>query len=152
MLRQDITNAYKTAMRAKDQRAVATLRLIQAALKDRDIAARGRGETDGVNDDDIREMMSKMIRQRREAIELYEKGGRLELAQQEAEEIAVIQRFLPQPLSEAETQAAVNAAIAETGAATLKDMGKCMGLLKERHAGVLDFGQAGAMVKARLSG
>lgn len=151
MLRTDISDAYKTAMRAKDARAVATLRLIQAALKDRDIAARAKGNCDGVDEDEIREMLVKMVRQRREAIDLYEKGGRLELAEQESQEIEIIQRFLPQPLSEAETRSAVDAAIADSGANGLKDMGKCMNLLKERHAGVLDFGKVGAMVKARLS-
>ncbi|MEM6490743.1 MAG: GatB/YqeY domain-containing protein, partial [Pseudomonadota bacterium] len=98
MLRDAISTAYKDAMRAKDQRGVATLRLIQAALKDRDIAARGRGVTDGIDEAEITEMLSKMIKQRRESIALYEQGGRLELAQQEQDEIDVIQRFLPQPL------------------------------------------------------
>ena len=152
MLRDAISTAYKDAMRAKDQRSVATLRLILAALKDRDIAARGRGVTDGVDEAEITDMLSKMIKQRRESIALYEQGGRLELAEQEQEEIDVIQRFLPQPLSDADVAAAIDAAIAETGAESLKDMGKCMAALKAKHAGVMDFAKAGAVVKAKLGG
>lgn len=152
MLRDAISAAYKDAMRAKDQRSVSTLRLIQAALKDRDIAARGRGATDGVDDGEITEMLAKMVKQRRESIALYEQGGRLELAEQEQEEIGVIERFLPQQLSADETAAAIDAAIAETGAEGLKDMGKCMAALKAKHAGVMDFAKAGAAVKAKLGG
>lgn len=152
MLRDAISAAYKDAMRAKDQRSVSTLRLIQAALKDRDIAARGRGVTEGVDDAEITEMLAKMVKQRRESIALYEQGGRLELAEQEQEEIAVIERFLPQQLTDEEASAAIDAAIAETGAAGLKDMGKCMAALKAKHAGVMDFAKAGAAVKAKLGG
>lgn len=150
MLRPRLSDELKTAMKAKDQRATSTLRLILAALKDRDIAARDRGVTDGIGDDEIVEMMQKMVRQRRESIELYEKADRPELARQEAEEIAVIERFLPKQLSEAETAAAVEKVIAETGAASIKDMGKVMGALKSGYAGRMDFGKAGALVKQKL--
>jgi uncharacterized protein YqeY len=149
-LRGRLNDDLKAAMKAKDQRGTSTLRLILAALKDRDIAARERGVTDGIGEDEIVEMMQKMVRQRRESIELYEKGGRPELAQQEADEIAVIERFLPKQLSEAEMQEAVATTIAETGAATIKDMGKVMGALKANFAGRMDFAKAGALVKQKL--
>ena len=150
MLRARLNDQLKTSMKAKDQRATSTLRLILAALKDRDIAARERGVTDGIGEDEIVEMMQKMVRQRRESIELYEKGGRPELAQQEAEEIAVIERFLPKQLSESEIQEAVAATIAEVGATSIKDMGKVMGALKSAYAGRMDFGKAGRMIKEQL--
>jgi uncharacterized protein YqeY len=150
MLRARLNEELKTAMKARNQRATSTLRLILAALKDRDIAARERAVTDGIGDDEIVEMMQKMVRQRRESIELYEKGGRPELAQQEAEEIAVIEQFLPKQLSEAEIQEAVAATIAEVGATSIKDMGKVMGVLKSAYAGRMDFGKAGALVKQKL--
>lgn len=150
MLRARLNEELKTAMKARNQRATSTLRLILAALKDRDIAARERGVTDGIGDDEIVEMMQKMVRQRRESIELYEKGGRPELAQQEAEEIAVIEQFLPKQLAEAEIQEAVAATIAEVGATSIKDMGKVMGVLKSAYAGRMDFGKAGALVKQKL--
>ena len=150
MLRARQNDELKASMKAKDQRATSTLRLILAALKDRDIAARERGVTDGIGDDEIVEMMQKMVRQRRESIDLYEKGNRPELARQEAEEIAVIERFLPKQLSEAELEEAVAATIAETGATSIKDMGKVMGALKSAYAGRMDFGKAGALVKQKL--
>jgi uncharacterized protein YqeY len=137
-------------MKAKNQRAVSTLRLILAALKDRDIAARGRGVTDGIGEPEIVEMMQKMVRQRHESIELFERGNRPELAQQEAEEIAIIREFLPKQLSEADTQKAIAAAIAEAGASSVKDMGKVMAALKSRYAGQMDFGKVSALVKAKL--
>jgi uncharacterized protein YqeY len=152
MLRERLNEELKLAMKAKDQRAISTLRLILAALKDRDIAARGRGNTEGVGEDEIHEMMQKMVRQRRESIEAYAKGNRPDLVQQEEEEIAIIQRFLPQPLDEAATAAAVDEAIAELGAAGLKDMGKVMAALKQRYGGRMDFAKAGALVKQRLGG
>lgn len=151
-LRVRLNDELKAAMKAKDQRGTSTLRLILAALKDRDIAARERGVTDGISEDEIVEMMQKMVRQRRESIELYQKGNRPELAQQESDEIAVIERFLPKQLSEAEMQEAVNATIAETGAASIKDMGKVMGALKANFAGRMDFAKAGALVKQKLGG
>jgi uncharacterized protein YqeY len=151
MLRVQLNDALKEAMKARDQRTVSTVRLILAALKDRDIAARTKGVTDGIGEEEIVEMLHKMVRQRREAIELYERGGRLELAQQEQEEIAVIERFLPKQMSEAEMAAAVAEAVSKTGAATLKDMGKVMGELKQRYTGRMDFAKAGQLVKQKLA-
>lgn len=150
MLRARLNDALKTAMKAKDQRATSTLRLILAALKDRDIAARGRGQTEGLGDEEIVDMMQKMIRQRRDSIALYEQGGRADLAQQEREEIEVIQGFLPQQMDPAESRAAVDQAIADVGAAGIKDMGRVMACLKERYAGRMDFAKVGAMVKEKL--
>jgi len=150
MLRERLSEDLKTAMRAKEQRAVSTIRMVLAELKLRDIAAREKGNAAGVGDAEIVDMMQKLVRQRRDSIEAYEKGGRPELAQQEAEEIAVIERYLPQGLSEAETAAAVAEAIAATGAKSVKDMGRVMAHLKERHAGRMDFGKVGALVKQRL--
>ena len=150
MLRDQLREALKQAMKAKDQRAVSTLRLILAALKDRDIAARGRGITDGVGEPEIIEMMQKMVRQRHESIELYERGNRPELAKQEAEEIAIIEGYLPRQLSEAEAGAAVDAVVAELGATNLKDMGRVMAALKQRFGGRMDFAKAGARVKQKL--
>jgi uncharacterized protein YqeY len=150
MLRERLTEELKTAMKAKDQRTVSTVRMILAALKERDIAVREKGNMTGIAEPEIVEMMQKLVRQRRDSIELYEKGGRPELAQQEAEEIAVIERYLPKAMSEAEATAAISAAIAETGASTIKDMGRVMAHLKERYAGRMDFGKAGALVKQKL--
>jgi uncharacterized protein YqeY len=150
MLRQELSEALKVAMKSRELRAVSTLRLILAALKDRDIAARTKGNTEGLNDDEIVELLHRMVRQRRESIALFEQGGRLELAQQEAEEIAVIERFLPKQLDEAATMAAIDATIAELGAASLKDMGRVMARLKEQHAGQMDFGRASQIVKSKL--
>jgi len=150
MLRDQLRESLKQAMKAKDQRAVSTLRLILAALKDHDIAARGRGVTDGVGEPEIIEMMQKMVRQRHESIELYERGGRPELARQEAEEIAIIEGYLPRQLDEAEAGQAVDAVVAELGATTLKDMGRVMAALKERFGGRMDFAKAGARVKQKL--
>ncbi len=150
MLRARLNDELKTAMKAKDGRAISTLRLILAALKDRDIAARGRGVTDGIDEGEIVEMMQKMVRQRHESIALYNQGNRPELAQQEAEEIAIIERFLPRAMDDAEIAAAVEAAIAELGVATLKDMGRVMAALKQAHAGRMDFAKAGQLVKQKL--
>jgi len=148
MLRQRINDDVKTAMKAKDE-ALSVLRLITSAIKDKDIAARP-GNMNGVSDAEIIDMLQKMVRQRQESIEMYTKGNRPELAAKEQAEIAVIQRYLPQQMSEAETQAAIAAIIAETGASSIKDMGKVMGALKERFAGQLDFAKAGVLVKAQL--
>jgi uncharacterized protein YqeY len=150
MLRPRLNDELKAAMKAKDVRAVSTLRLILAALKDRDIAARGKGNTEGIGEDEIGELLQKMVRQRHEAIALYEQGNRKDLAQQERDEIAVIERFLPRQLDETEVEAAVGAAIAAVGASSLKDMGRVMAALKERHAGQMDFAKASALVKQRL--
>ena len=151
MLRARFNDELKAAMKAKDPRAVSTVRLILAALKDRDIAARSRGNTEGIGDDEIGDLLQKMIRQRRESIELYQQGKREDLAQQEREEIAIIERFLPQQMSESEMAAAVSALIAELGAGSIKDMGRVMPALKQRHAGQMDFSKASALVKERLS-
>lgn len=150
MLRQTLNEALKDAMRAKDQRTVATVRLIIAALKDRDIAARTRGQMDGVDDAEILAMLQTMVKQRRESIIMYEQGGRQELAQQEAEEIAVIENFLPKQLGEEETRAAIAALIAEIGATGVKDMGKVMAELRGRFAGQMDFTKASAIVREKL--
>jgi uncharacterized protein len=150
IMRTALSDALKTAMKEKETLAVSTLRLIHAALKDRDIAARAKGNSDGISDDEILGLLQSMIKQRRESIEAYKKGNRMELAEQEAGEIAVIERFLPQQMSADEMAEAVGAVITELEAATLKDMGKVMAALKERHPGSMDFGKASAMVKERL--
>lgn len=150
MLREQLSDALKDAMRAKNQRVLSTVRLILAALKDRDIAARGKGNLDGITDDDVRQMLSSMIKQRRESITLYEQGGRLDLAQQEQEEIVVIERFLPQQLDEVASNEAIATTIRDLGATGIKDMGRVMAALKERYAGSMDFTRASAQVKAAL--
>jgi hypothetical protein len=150
LLRTEIKDAYKTAMKAKETLAVSTLRLILAALKDRDIAARSKGNMDGIAEDEILTLLQSMIKQRRDSIEAYEKGGRMELAQQEAGEIAVIERFLPAQMSDDEIDEAVGELVSELEATSLKDMGKVMSAMKERFAGKMDFGKASAVVKARL--
>lgn len=151
MLRQRLNEALKQAMKARDARAVSTLRLVLAALKERDIAARPRGVADGVDEAEIVEMLHKMVRQRRESIALYEQGNRPELAKAEAEEIAIIEAWLPKQMDEAELAAAVDAVVAELGAASLKDMGRVMAALRERHAGKIDMAKAGAAVKQALA-
>jgi len=150
VLRDTINNALKDAMKAKDERRVSALRMLNSTFKNADIEARASGKT--LSDADLLPVLQKMIKQRQESKELYEKGGRPELAQQEAEEIAVISAFLPKQMSEAEMAAAIDAAIAETGAASMKDMGKVVGLLKGKFAGQMDFGKASGMVKAKLGG
>jgi Uncharacterized conserved protein len=152
MLRPQLNDRLKTAMLAKDARMVSTVRLILAALKDRDIAARSRGVMDGIGDDEILSMLQSMIKQRRESIALYEQGGRLELAQQEQDEIDIIHTFLPKQMSEAETLDAVRAVIAELGAGGIKDMGRVMAALKARYAGHMDFTKASATTKKELGG
>lgn len=152
MLRNRLSEALKEAMKAKDPRRVSTLRLILAAIKDRDIQARTDGLSAVVPDEEILAVLQKMIKQRRESIEHYEAGGRMELAQQEQDEIDIIQGYLPKQLNEAETEAAAREAIAAVGAAGIKDMGRVMACLKERHAGELDFGKAGPTVKRLLTG
>jgi len=151
MLRQRLNDALKAAMKARDQRSVSTLRLVLAQLKDRDIAARPAGNASGIGEAEIEEMLLKMVKQRQESIALYKQGNRPDLVQQEEEEIAVIERFMPKQLDAAEAAAAVEAAIAETGAQSVKEMGKVMAKLKERFAGRMDFAKAGALVKQRLS-
>jgi uncharacterized protein YqeY len=150
MLRQHFNEALKTAMLGKDSRTVSTVRLIVAALKDRDIAARSRGVTDGIPDEEVLQMLQQMVKQRRESITLYEQGNRLDLAQQETEEIDIISRFLPKQMSEAETTEAVKTVIGEIEAKSLKDMGRVMAVLKERFAGTMDFTKASSLVKGQL--
>jgi uncharacterized protein YqeY len=151
VLRDDINNALKTAMKAQDARRVSTLRLVNSALKNADIEARGQGKGP-LTDDELLSLLQKMIKQRQESVELYDKGGRPELAGQEREEIAIISAYLPKQMSEEEAKAAIAAVIKETGAAGMKDMGRVMAALKERHAGKLDFGKASGLVKGMLSG
>lgn len=151
MLRDELNQSLKEAMRARDQQALTTVRLILAALKDRDIQARSEGQGDGISDDEILDMLTKMVKQRREAMSLYEKGNRQDLVDKEQNEIEVIQRFLPQQLSEAELETAVQQAIGELEADSVKDMGRVMGVLKQRYAGRMDFGKASGLAKAKLS-
>ena len=151
MLRPRLNDALKAAMKAKNPVAVSTLRLILTAIKDRDIAARSKGNDDGISDAEILQVLQTMVRQRHESIALYKQGGREELAAQEAAEIDVVESFMPPQLDAGEIEAAIAAAIEETGAASIKDMGKAMSVLRERHAGQMDFGKASAALKAELS-
>ncbi|NKB55555.1 MAG: GatB/YqeY domain-containing protein [Alphaproteobacteria bacterium] len=151
MLRNVLSESLKEAMRAKDKCATATLRLVLAALKDRDIAARADGKKTEVDDTEVLSMLETMVKQRRESIKMYEQGERPELAEQEQDEIEIIERFLPKQLNDSEVEAAVGAAIDAAGADSLKQMGKVMAALRERYAGQMDFGKAGAIAKQRLS-
>ena len=150
MLRTRLSDTLKSSMKEKNERSVSTLRLILAALKDQDIAARGKGNKEGLSDDQILSLLQSMIKQRRESIKLYEQGGRMELAQREAEEIGVIEEFLPEQMSHDEMAIVITRIIGEVEAESLKDMGKAMGALKEQYAGQMDFAKASAMVKERL--
>jgi uncharacterized protein len=150
MLRQAFSDRLKQAMKARDLRTTSTVRLILAGLKDRDIAARGQGNTEGVSETEIHRMLQAMVKQRRESIALYQQGNRPDLVQQEGEEITIIESFLPRQFDEGEIEVAAKAIIAETGAANAKDLGKVMAALRERHAGVIDLGRAGAIVKRLL--
>lgn len=150
-LRTRIGEALKEAMRSKDALRVGVLRMAGAAIKDRDIAARGEGQPSPVPEDGVIAVLAKMVRQRQESARAYDEAGRADLAERERAEAAVLEAFLPRALSEAETEAAVEAAIAETGATAVKDMGRVMAALKARHAGAIDMGRAGVLVKARLS-
>ncbi|UYO40984.1 GatB/YqeY domain-containing protein [Rhodopseudomonas palustris] len=151
MLRDDINTAVKEAMKAKDERKLSTLRMVNSTIKNADIEARGQGKPP-LSDGDLLSLLQKMIKQRQESVELYDKGGRAELADQERAEIAVIQAYLPQQMSDDEVKAAIAATISETGAAGIKDMGKVIGALKAKYAGQMDFGKASGMVKAALTG
>ncbi len=151
MLRNALSESLKEAMRAKDKCATSTLRLVLAALKDRDIAARVDGEKAELGDAEILPMLETMVKQRRESIKMYEKGDRPELAEQEKNEIEIIERFLPKQLDDSEIESAVAAAIEQAGADSLKQMGKVMASLRQSHAGQMDFGKAGAIAKERLS-
>lgn len=151
MLRDRLSEELKTSMKEKNQVAVSTLRLILTAIKDRDIAARSKGVDDGINDSEILQVLQTMVRQRHDSIEMYKQGNRPELAAREEEEIAVIEGFMPRQLDDAEIAAAIASVIEDTGASSIKDMGKAMGALRERYAGQMDFGKASAMLKAKLS-
>ena len=152
MLRDKLNDAMKEAMRARDQAALGTIRLILAKLKDVDIAARTETNREGVAEDKILSMMQGMIKQRNESIVLYEKGNRADLADKEKAEIVVIERFLPQQMDEAAVEAAVREAVAAAGATTVKDMGGVMAALKAKYAGQMDFAKASAAVKKTLAG
>jgi uncharacterized protein YqeY len=151
MIRDDIKAALVSAMKSGDKARTATIRLIQSSLKNRDIELRGASGAPADDDVLVTEVLQKMIKQRRESIALYEQGGRQELADAESAEVAVIEAFLPRQMSEDETRAAIEAIVAQTGAASLKDMGRVMAALKERHSGQLDMSKASGLVKARLS-
>ena len=150
-LRERINTALKTAMKEKDSARLGTLRLINAAIKDQDIARRGGDSDQGVDDTDILAILGKMTKQRQESVRAYEEGGRLDLAERERQEIAVIGEFLPRQLNDKETEAAIDAAIAEVGAGSIRDMGKVMGRLKEQYTGQMDFGAVGPRIKDKLS-
>ena len=149
-LREEINSALKQAMRDRAADRLSTLRLISAAIKDRDIAARAEGVEDGVGNDEVLLILAKMVKQRQESAKTYEEGGRLDLAERELNEITVIEEFLPKQLDEEEIVAAIDAAIAEIGASSIRDMGKIMGALKGKYTGQMDFGKVGPMVKDRL--
>jgi uncharacterized protein YqeY len=150
-LRQKMTDAMKEAMKAKDAKRLATVRLMLAALKDRDIAARSETSRELLGDDEILSLLAKMIKQREESAAVYLQGGRPELADNEKAEIAIIREFMPKQMDEADAKAAIAAVVAELGATSVKDMGKVMGALKERYAGQMDFGRASGQVKEALT-
>lgn len=150
-LRERFNTELKEAMKAKEQRRLATLRLILAGLKERDIANRSESSREGISDEEILSLLAKMVKQREESAAAYDAGGRPELARSERDEIDIIRRFMPRQLSGDEMKVAIEGVVAETGAASIKDMGKVMGLLKERFSGQMDFAKAGASVKEALS-
>ncbi len=149
-LRDQLQTALKEAMKAKQAERLSALRLINAAIKDRDIANRGEGGDGTISDTDILSVLGRMVKQRQESARAYEEGGRLELAEKETAEIAVIEEFLPRQLDAAEVTAAIAAAIAETGATSIRDMGRVMGVLKGKYTGQMDFGAAGPRIKDML--
>ncbi|MBU2983446.1 GatB/YqeY domain-containing protein [Lentibacter algarum] len=151
-MRDTINSALKQAMRDKDASRLSTLRLINAAIKDREIAARGEGREESVSEDEVLAILGKMVKQRQESARAYEEGNRLDLAERERAEILIIEEYLPRQLGEAEVQKVVAEAIAETGADSIRDMGKVMGALKAKYTGQIDFGAVGPMVKAALTG
>ena len=150
MLRTDLKDSLKEAMKSKDKLKLSTLRLILATLHDRDIAAREKGSEGGIGEDEILQMLTTMVRQRRDSIAAYEEGGRVDLAASEREEINIISEYLPKQFDEAEMKAAINETIAEVGAEGLKDMGKTMAALKAKYAGRMDFAKASGLVKSGL--
>lgn len=151
VLRMRISDALKRAMKDKDADRLSTLRLINAAIKDKDIAARGNGNDEGVPEAEVLAILGKMSKQRMESARAYEEGGRLDLAERERSEIVIIEEYLPRQLNQAETLTAVDAAIKEIGAESIRDMGKVIGSLKAKYTGQMDFGTVGPMVKDRLS-
>ena len=148
-MRERLSDEVKTAMKGGDKARLSTLRLMQAAIKDRDIANRGAGK-DAASDDEIAQLLAKMVKQREDSAKAFDDGNRPELAAKEREEIVVIRDFMPKQLDQAETEAAIRAAIAETSAAGVKDMGKVMGALREKYAGQMDFGKASGLIKGLL--
>jgi len=150
MLRDDINKALTEAMKARNERAVSTLRMVNSTLKNADIEARGQGKP-ALGDAETLSLLQKMIKQRQESVELYKKGNRADLVKQEEEEIAIISGYLPKQMAESDMAAAIDAAIKETGAAGMKDMGKVIGALRGKYAGQMDFGKASALVKSKLS-
>ncbi|WP_128910648.1 GatB/YqeY domain-containing protein [Tropicibacter alexandrii] len=150
-LRTRINNAVKQAMKDKEAERLSTLRLINAAIKDRDIAARATGNDNGVDDAEVLAILGKMVKQRKESAKTYEEAGRLDLAAREEAEVEIIEEFLPKPLNDKEIDAAIDAAVSEVGAESIRDMGRVMGALKARYTGQMDFGAVGAQVKTRLS-
>jgi uncharacterized protein YqeY len=151
MIRDQLTEALKAAMKGRDERTTLTVRLILAALQDRDIAARGKGNPDGIGEPEVLRLLNTMIRQRRESIALYESGGRIDLAEREGEEIAVINRFMPPQIEGDEMVKAIQSLVGEENAKTIKDMGRTMSALKQRYAGRMDFAKASGVVKELLA-
>lgn len=151
MKRDELADALKTAQKDQAKKRVSTLRLINAAVVDRDIALRGKGK-DKADDEEVLDILAKMVKQREESSKLYQEGGRQELADQELEEISIIKEFLPEQLSDEAVGTIISEVIAETGAQSLRDMGKVMGILKQQYRGQIDMGKAGALIKAKLNG
>lgn len=151
MIRDELKKALIEALKAKDETKVATIRLINAAIKDKDIEARPKGNLDGIDDTAVLNLLMSMVKQRNESISMYQKGGRDDLAQKEKAEIDIIQQFLPQQMSENEIVAAIDEIIASVGASSIKDMGKVMGALKGKYAGKMDFTIASSLIKGKLS-
>ena len=149
-LRARVTPSLKQAMKDRDTDRLSTLRLINAAIKDRDIAARGEGREDGVDEGEVLAILGKMVKQRQESARAYDEGARIDLAERERVEIGYIEEFLPRQLDEAEVEEAIDAAIADSGADSIRDMGKVMGALKAKYTGQMDFGAAGPKVKTKL--
>ena len=149
-MRTRIGDALKDAMKSKDAARLSTLRLINAAIKDKDVALRGEAEGNGVGDDEVLGILGKMVKQRQESARAYEEGGRLDLAERELAEIGVIEEFLPRQLDEDEVKSAVDRAIRSTDASSIRDMGRVMGALKAEYTGRMDFGRVGPMVRERL--
>lgn len=150
-MRNSLNSDLKTAMKAGDKRRVETIRLINAALKDRDIEARTVGAGQPIGDAEILTMMQKMVKSRQESVDIYQKAGREELAEREREEIDIINGYLPQPMSEADTTAAIDMVITKLGATSIKDMGKVVAALRDGYAGRMDFAKASALIKTRLA-